>query len=65
MTGIGKQLCLTNSIIKDKLSILDQEGFIIIENIPFGRKIRKKYAISEMGKFALVELETRFPGLWF
>lgn len=65
MTGIGKQLRLTNSIIKNKLSILDQEGFIFIENVPFGRKTRKKYVISEMGKLALNELETRFPGLWF
>lgn len=65
MTGIEKQLCLTNVKIKDKLSILNQEGFIIIENVPFGRNIHKKYVITEMGKLALNELETRFPGLWF
>ncbi|MFX0197718.1 MAG: hypothetical protein ACFFCW_16480 [Candidatus Hodarchaeota archaeon] len=65
MTGIGKQLCLTNTNIKDKLSILNQEGFVNIENVAFGRNIRKKYAITEMGKLALNELETRFPGLWF
>ena len=65
LTEIGKQLHLTRSIIKEKLSALDQDGFITVEKIPFGRRTRRKYAISEMGKLALDGLETRFPGLWF
>lgn len=62
---IGKRLHLGRPILKEKLSTLDQEGFITAEQIPFGRKTYQKYAISEMGKLTLDNLETKFPGLWF
>lgn len=65
MTEIKKRVYLTRPIIKKKLFELDQEGLITIEKIPFGRRERIKYIISEMGKLILDNLETRFPGLWF
>ena len=65
ITELGKRLHLNHPILKEKLSALDQDGFITIGQSPFGRRIRRKYAISEMGKLTLDNLETKFPGLWF
>lgn len=62
---MGKRLHLDRPILKEKLSVLDQKGFITAKQMPFGWKKSRKYAISEMGKLTLDNLETRFPGLWF
>ncbi len=62
---IGIQLHLGRPILIEKLAALDQEGFITTEQIPFGWKTYIKYAISEMGKLTLDNLENTFPGLWF
>lgn len=62
---LSKQLGLSRSLIEDKLDVLRDKGFVIVESIPFGRKKVKKYKISELGKFAMDNLEINFPGLWF
>lgn len=61
----SKQFGLSRSLIEDKLDYLRQKGFIIVETSLFGKKKVKKYKISELGKFAMDNLETHFPGLWF
>jgi len=62
---LNKQMGLSRSLIEDKLDFLRQKGFIIVETSLFGKKKVKKYKISELGKFAMDNLETHFPGLWF
>jgi len=62
---LSKQMGLSRTLIEDKLDFLRQKGFIIVETSLFGKKKVKKYKISELGKFAMDDLETHFPGLWF
>ncbi len=62
---LSNQFGLSNSQIEDKLDFLKRKGFIIVETSLFGKKKLKQYTISELGKFAMDNLEIHFPGLWF
>jgi len=63
-TNIMNKLQISHSMIQEKLSSLDQEGYVIVKAFfKYGEQCT--YSISELGKFALSILETQFPGLWF
>jgi hypothetical protein len=63
--GINKQLGLSRSLIDAKLNSFVEEGFVLVDEVPSGKNVVKRYVISELGKLILGNLETRFPGLWF
>ena len=63
-TTIMNKLHVSQSMIQEKLSSLDQEGYVLVKAF-FRQGEHWTYSISEIGKFALSILETQFPGLWF
>ena len=64
LAKIGKDLNMPSFVVEENLSLLEGGGFIIIEKVRFGRRNRRTYRISELGKLVLDRIEIGFPGLW-